>query len=319
MSDQNNTPTQSEKPTVQTWQPQPPSSPKSVFANYRAEFHNTTNQITATDAAPLHCNSAAISDDTDSAALAMVRSFIWRFLAEAFADPTDDGLEWLRSKATLDTLLSASRMLDETANTNLTAQASTVAYSLALETIDSRKMAAATLFGHSERGPCPRNETEYGRPNASPMFQPHILADLAAFYRVFGLELTGNACERHDHFSIELEFMAVLSAKEAHALASSLDEQAQVCRSTAIKFFRDHLSQWAPAMLQRIIKMDAGTWKYLAQLAAAFLAAEAARMKVPLGSDALPLIPIEPDINFSCASCGTGGSLFNEPHLSSSP
>jgi len=43
------------------------------------------------------------------------------------------------------------------------------------------------------------------------------LADIAAFYWVFGLEVTADAGERQDHLCLELEFMCVLAAKEAYA------------------------------------------------------------------------------------------------------
>ena len=61
------------------------------------------------------------------------------------------------------------------------------------------------------------NEIEYGDAQADPLFQPHRLADLAAFYRAFGLELAADAAERQDHLCIELEFMSVLAAKEGYA------------------------------------------------------------------------------------------------------
>src|SRR5262245_35587475 len=44
-----------------------------------------------------------------------------------------------------------------------------------------------SAFGHAARGPCPLNEIEYGELKADPLIQPHRLADLAAFYRAFGL------------------------------------------------------------------------------------------------------------------------------------
>ena len=54
---------------------------------------------------------------------------------------------------------------------------------------DSFLNAYLAAFGHAARGSCPLNEIEYGDIKADPLFQPHRLADLAAFYRAFGLEV----------------------------------------------------------------------------------------------------------------------------------
>src|SRR6185503_4152613 len=87
------------------------------------------------------------------------------------------------------------------------------------------QIACVTAFGHAARGDCPLNEIEYGELKADPLFQPHRLADLAAFYRAFGLEMAEAAAERPDHLGMELEFMAVLAAREAFALEHQLDEE----------------------------------------------------------------------------------------------
>jgi hypothetical protein len=85
-----------------------------------------------------------------------------------------------------------------------------------------------TCFGHTVRGDCPMNEIEYGDIKADPLFQPHRLSDLGAFFAAFGLELVPDAAERIDHISIELEFMSVLAAKEGHALEHQSDDEAAV-------------------------------------------------------------------------------------------
>jgi TorA maturation chaperone TorD len=103
-------------------------------------------------------------------------------------------------------------------------------------------------FGHAARGSCPLNEIEYGDIKADPLFQPHRLADLAAFYRAFGLEVAEDAGERQDHICLELEFMCVLAAKEAYAHEHQLDsDQLAQCRDAQKKFLREHLGRWTPA------------------------------------------------------------------------
>ena len=50
------------------------------------------------------------------------------------------------------------------------------------EAYDAFLTAYLAAFGHAARGRCPLNEIEYGDIKADPLFQPHRLADLAAFY-----------------------------------------------------------------------------------------------------------------------------------------
>jgi hypothetical protein len=118
---------------------------------------------------------------------------------------------------------------------------------------DSFLNAYLAAFGHAARGSCPLNEIEYGDIKADPLFQPHRLADLAAFYRAFGLEVTEDAGERHDHICLELEFMCVLAAKEAYAHEHQLDaDQLAQCRDAQKKFLREHLGRWTPAFARRL-------------------------------------------------------------------
>ena len=115
--------------------------------------------------------------------------------------------------------------------------------------------ACVTAFGHAARGDCPLNEIEYGDLKADPLFQPHRLADLAAFYRAFGLEVANGAAERPDHIGMELEFMSVLAAKEAYAYEHQLDDdQCALCRDAQKKFLREHLGRWSPGFARRLAR-----------------------------------------------------------------
>ncbi len=99
---------------------------------------------------------------------------------------------------------------------------------------------------------CPPYETCYG---ASHVFQQaQALADISGFYRAFGLEPSETGHERADHISAELEFMAFLALKEAHALGQGLGEQARICREAQKKFLEDHLGRWTRAFSQGLQK-----------------------------------------------------------------
>jgi TorA maturation chaperone TorD len=162
------------------------------------------------------------------------------------------------------------------------------------------------------------NEIEYGDIKADPLFQPHRLADLGAFYAAFGLEMTLDAAQRQDHISIELEFMSVLAAKEAYALENQLDEEQLVlCQDAQKKFLREHLGRWTPAFTRRLARMAGdGALGALANFTREFIAHDCARFGVAPGSEDLLLRPIDEASETLCASCGVANlppAAFNSP------
>jgi DMSO reductase family type II enzyme chaperone len=150
------------------------------------------------------------------------------------------------------------------------------------------------------------NEIEYGDIKADPLFQPHRLADLAAFYRAFGLEVVDDAGERHDHICLELEFMTVLAAKEAYAREHQLDaDQLAQCRDAQKSFLREHLGRWTPAFTRRLASTTGEpTLVALAEFTRAFIESECARFGVKAGSEDLLLRPVDEAAESMCASCG---------------
>jgi TorA maturation chaperone TorD len=111
--------------------------------------------------------------------------------------------------------------------------------------------------------------------------RPSGVADVAGFYRAFGVEPI-SASERPDHISAELEFMQLLAAKEAVALGDEGEgERAAVCREAARAFLRDHLGRFVERFADAV---EAGTREpfYLAaaRLLAGFVTHDAARLGV---------------------------------------
>ncbi|OGA53732.1 MAG: hypothetical protein A3F74_04915 [Betaproteobacteria bacterium RIFCSPLOWO2_12_FULL_62_58] len=129
-------------------------------------------------------------------------------------------------------------------------------------------------FGHAMSKDCPPYEAEYGQAH---IFQKtHTLADIAGFYRAFGLDLAADSHERVDHISVELEFMHFLCLKEVYALANKHpDEQLALCREAQSKFLRDHVCRWAFGFARRLCAKAGDTlYQELGQLLAVFLEAE---------------------------------------------
>jgi DMSO reductase family type II enzyme chaperone len=275
---------------------------RSVFGNYPAGSSALADATLDSDdhsaqPAPASRDRAELRID-----IAVARSYVYRFLAAAYGDPTTAGWNWLTSEDTVAAMWSATQTLGEPvaalAQTFISTQDS-AGFELFLN-------AYLAAFGHAARGSCPLNEIEYGDIKADPLFQPHRLADLAAFYRAFGVEVAEDAGERQDHICLELEFMCVLAAKEGYALDKQL-EAAQLgqCREAQAKFLREHLGRWTPAFSRRLAAAtQEPALTALAAFTRAFVESDCARFKVGSGSEDLLLRPVDEAAERMCDGCG---------------
>jgi len=290
------------------WAARSAKPPRSVFGNFAARGAAGAQPLsTGHEAKPspgANEGEAAMPLQT-SIDTAMARAFLYRFLAQAYQDPTADGWAQLTNASCLCDLESAVRALTTT-RPSLAEFVPLIRSQFQEQHFESFLAAYLAAFGHAARGRCPLNEIEYGDIKADPLFQPHRLADIAAFYRAFGLEVTEDADERHDHICLELEFMCVLAAKEAYALEHQLDsESLSVCRGAQKRFLREHLGRWAPAFTRRLARMAADSpLASLANFTRAFIEAECSRFGVPPGSEDLLLRPVDEAAESMCNSCG---------------
>lgn len=195
----------------------------------------------------------------------LARSRMYAFLARGFATP-DEGTpreldaQWTALTGSLPALL------DET----------TGAAGIRLTGLADADLQAAYVhcFGHTISKDCPPYETEYGQAH---IFQKtHQLADIAGFYRAFGLELAADLHDRADALTVELEFMQFLHMKEAYGAAHGHDaDRLALCREARIEFLREHLGRWVCGFARRLESRAAGTvYGELARLLAAFVTAE---------------------------------------------
>jgi TorA maturation chaperone TorD len=139
------------------------------------------------------------------------------------------------------------------------------------------------LFGPTPRAGATPYETEW-LTQAGELAQYHALADIAAFYRAFGLDLAPGCGERADHLSIELAYLQGLCLREAHGLERGLDELVEAARTACAAFLKDHLARWAPGICRRIERCDArGPYGAAARLLQLFLDGECARFGVTPG------------------------------------
>jgi DMSO reductase family type II enzyme chaperone len=237
---------------------------------------------------------------------AMARTFLYRFLAQLFDYPDASPWSWLGDPLTHRAVLAAAQTAGETGDPGLVRSAAD-----ALAVITPGHLGPLTdhyiaAFGHGARGSCPINEIEYGDLRADPLFQPHRLADLGAFYSAFGLRLTGDGGERQDHLCVELEFMAILALREAHALEHQLGQDEWLLnREAETRFLREHLGRWTPAFARRVrTVLGDSPWTTCATLLRAFVEGDCRRLGVRPGSEDLLLRPVDETAESMCASCG---------------
>jgi TorA maturation chaperone TorD len=102
------------------------------------------------------------------------------------------------------------------------------------------------VFGLLISQDCPPYETEFC-PQTFSVYRSHQLADVAGYYRAFGLEPAKKNPERQDHIVLELEFMAWLIAKTLYASENEQAENTRLCGEAQVSFFEDHLAWWVPA------------------------------------------------------------------------
>jgi TorA maturation chaperone TorD len=159
------------------------------------------------------------------------------------------------------------------------------------------------IFGHSLRGLVCPYETEYGRLEV--WQQAHELSQLAGFYGAFGLRI--GVKERLDHIACEVEFLELLSLKEAWARDRGDDEQADVTRTATRSFLRDHLGRFGPAFARSLVSAAPHDFHgRVGALLAALLEHECTRLGVPLGS---PLLEVRAFVEDPVPmACGTGGA-----------
>jgi DMSO reductase family type II enzyme chaperone len=239
--------------------------------------------------------------------IAAARGFIYRWLALAYTSPDRVVWEWLRDTETRKTVRHALHCLVPSLRDSWTK----LEIALTHEKLPALEAAHRAAFGHTVRGDCPPNEIEYGELKADPLFQPHRLADIAAFYRAFGMELAPDAPDRPDYIVVEFEFMTVLAAKEAHALENKLDaEKLSVCRDALRDFLAEHLARWTPAFTRRIETLSADNFlRALAIFTREFILSDCARYGVQAGNHDLQLRPTDIANETLCGECGINATL----------
>lgn len=199
---------------------------------------------------------------------ALRRSAVYRLLALAFAYPTPPRLAAVATAATEAAREAPAELATTLATLAEAARGADVA-PLAGEYV--------ALFQREVR--CPPYEGAYGPPQMAG--KAALLADVAGFYRAFGLEPAEGQPEVEDHVCAELEFMSALAVKEAWALAQSHTDGLEVTRHAQRAFASDHLARWGTEFAERVAATASGDlYPAAAATLRGWLAAECTRLAV---------------------------------------
>jgi TorA maturation chaperone TorD len=235
-------------------------------------------------------------------AISLARECLYRFLSAALSDPYATDLPCVLEPRNLQVALGAADLLR--------AEAGELSLPLGFGELPPRQLDLAPLwtaeplslkalraeydrvFGLVLSRECPPYETEYDS-SSEPFYRAQQLADIAGFYRAFGLQTAQAAPERPDHLALELEFMAYLLWKERMAWTTADEqaaERARVCVEAQRSFFRDHLAWWVPSFAAGMRrKAEQGFYFAVGQVLAALIPQERARLDV-----SAPRLPLEP-------------------------
>ncbi len=132
------------------------------------------------------------------------------------------------------------------------------------------------LFEPQGRLLSPPYETEYTKetPHHS-LTEPAQMADIAGFYRAFGLVVSESTPERVDHIAAELEFMYFLTYKESIAFKENNREHIRILRYAERRFLNDHLGRWTGRFRRRVAEsLDGGFYSTLTDLLDRWVEAE---------------------------------------------
>jgi putative dimethyl sulfoxide reductase chaperone len=147
----------------------------------------------------------------------------------------------------------------------------------ALDRSDAMELAAEHNRLFAGEVLCSAHETEYA---FDPFAKSRQLADIAGFYRAFGLQVAHDRRGLPDFIATELEFVSLLLRKQAYAGCQGWAEHGQVTDGAVHSFLEDHLGRWVSVLctdVGREARDAAGFYAAVAELCDHFIADETER------------------------------------------
>jgi TorA maturation chaperone TorD len=233
----------------------------------------------------------------------LAREGVYRFLAAALRDPRDQSAELARDRDSQCLAVEAADWLrmDVPAQAPRHDLGELPGELLTLQPVVARLQDGFNdlcseydrVFGLATVKECPPYETEY-HATSEPFFRAQQMADVAGFYRAFGLDPSRVAPERPDYLPLEMEFMAFLLMKKRLASEAEDSEHVAICAAAEVSFFSEHLAWWVPAFATGLRRRaSSGVYAELAQFLGALVPAERHRLGVAATPSTARPAPIE--------------------------
>lgn len=179
--------------------------------------------------------------------------------------------------------------------------------------------AYATHFGLESGGDVSIYELAYSP--GSLVTNTDQLADIAGFYRAFGLDLPDGARDRADALPIQLEFVGFLAMRRAQYRVMGDDEALDIVTDATAAFLEDHLGRWLPRFVETARDaVDHPAYLALLDALSSLLAEDLERFDAePIVFEETPTAPLESITDFDDAegrlelSCGAASPCAT-PH-----
>ena len=225
---------------------------------------------------------------------AIARSAAYRLLSQALVYPTADA-----ACKTLDEDLPLAESVADALPVEVGNALGEMASALRGAERHEMEVAYGAALSHVHSADCSAFESDYLEGDL--WRRAHQLADIAGFYRAFGVS---HPSERPDHVAVELEFLHLVSCKLAWALGSEQGEHAEVCAAAEDRFLTDHVLRWMPGFAARLARTaSAGPLRSVARMLAALLRAQSERVGVEPSETNGVLAP-EPEPGGMCEEDG---------------
>jgi TorA maturation chaperone TorD len=179
---------------------------------------------------------------------AFQRSKIYRLLSYCFFHPDEDLGEFLRTGEFLTELENGVKGVLRAISSHEKERRIPISELKALPLLDHETMMDEYVRFLTLRSTCPPYEGEYDRSEGS-VFSTEEMADIAGFYRAFGMDFVK---DRADGIATELEFMHLVTMKEAEAAFKGDVEKVNLCVSVEKKFLENHLGRWVGAFYEAL-------------------------------------------------------------------
>jgi DMSO reductase family type II enzyme chaperone len=166
----------------------------------------------------------------------VARGVTYELLARGFGYPTESALEGMSELADLALALDTERPIHDLAR--------------AMQGVDARVLEAEyqSIFSVATAADCPLFESAYVCTDGGQ--QMTVMADVAGFYRAFGLAIGEHV--RPDEITTELEFMGFLCRKEAYAAEHLGAPRVAQARRAQRMFLAEHPGRWAVALARSV-------------------------------------------------------------------